>query len=370
MSSEKKDARIFTLNARGNCFFEVTQKYYNLSSVDFRNFLRINFDEFLHALKVSEVNYSDLRNALTPTVDRWDAGFLFDSTLVDSSVYGRKILYNILGLLNKKTTQSLMVGDLISRRLSQDHIQKFILESLITDREIKFPHSTGIFCVYLNNMTINDLQRINDGLKNYDPYLGYVPCRFESRIKTFLSSTLINTFVKKDNVLILAHEDDRPNEENINISIFPFEEFGYSIKSIQNAYFTNYLSYKIERSIFEGFESDTEFSLNAISDEIIPFSECNLLIDDSKFTYIRTHKTGKLETAGVIGLNKKQFIQLLKAKLRHNYIYDLKYLSEHDTSTFNIIIEVDKENSKYPTKLNVVMEYKPQKKILRLITIY
>ncbi|PKM31094.1 MAG: hypothetical protein CVV07_02730 [Gammaproteobacteria bacterium HGW-Gammaproteobacteria-11] len=168
----------------------------------------------------------------------------------------------------------------------------------------------------------------------------------------------------------MGHEDDRSNEENINMAGYPFEDYGLEIYSLQSMYFDVLLSYKIERPVFKGFEVDTELSLNAISDQIFPIEGFEIEIEDAKHEYLKSAKCGKLEKAGIEALGKKELSNIIRSKVSNSYIYNLSYLSDHDVSKFNVMLEIPRGDDGYPTRIVVVLEYKPQEKLLRVITMY
>lgn len=58
-----------------------------------------------------------------------------------------------------------------------------------------------------------------------------------------------------------------------------------------------------------------------------------------------------------------------RRKNKQSYIYNLVYLEEHYVMKFNIILEVEREEG-YPTRMTAVLEYLPDKKSLRIITLH
>jgi hypothetical protein len=168
----------------------------------------------------------------------------------------------------------------------------------------------------------------------------------------------------------MGHEDDVPNEENVNILAYPFEDFGYEVFSLQSCYFGVFLGYKIERAVYAGFKVDTEMALNAVSDQVMPLEECTVLLEDAKHAYLRSQKDGKLEKAGIADLHRADLAALIKSKIAASYIYNLVYLEDHDVIKFNLMVEVARCDGGYPTKLTAALEYKPQEKTLRVVTLY
>ncbi len=191
-----------------------------------------------------------------------------------------------------------------------------------------------------------------------------------SRSKTYLSAVLTNTYFQHNETIILGHEDDRPNDEDTNLIGYPFEDFGYRVVSLQSQYADLFLSYKIERPVLPGFEVDTEMSLNAISENVLPINDFSVGLEEAKHNYLKTEKLGKLEKAGIANISRDDLAEMVRANVAASYIYNLTYLPEHRVIKFNVMLEVPRADGGYPTKLLVALEYEPTKKNLRVITLY
>lgn len=225
MFHENKSQPILTLNSRSHVGLEILRDHFKLTTARLRAEIQGMHQSTIQVLAGKGIEYNKLRSALVPTSDRSEAGFIFDSTAVPSSWYGRQIVREVLPLLEPRTTQSVLCGDLLGR--DQLLIFEIIRESMVLARSFVFRHATLLFCVYLNNLADTALQRLHQKLAAFPPYLGYIPATFGSRAKIYLSTTLANAFLKNGNRVIMGHEDDRSNEENVNVLSYPFEEFGY-----------------------------------------------------------------------------------------------------------------------------------------------
>jgi hypothetical protein len=283
-------------------------------------------------------------------------------------VMAGKIMQRILPLLDKRTTQSILVGDLLGD--DQKLIFEILKESLVLKRSFTFKHATLLFCVYINNLSQHSLDRINDGLAAFPAYLGFIPTMFAARAKTYLSTTVANVCIKNETRIIMGHEDDGPNNENTNLSLYPFDAFGYRVFSLQSLYFGLFLSFKVERAVYPGFEGDTKFAMNSISDQVLPLGEFDVVLEDPKHSYLVSQKGGKLRKAGIHDLEKESMAALIRAKIAASYIYNLAFLREHNVVKFNLMIEVARNDGGYPTRLVVSLEYRPEEKVLRVITLH
>ena len=361
---------IFTLNARDNFFLEFFQNYFCLSTEEMYGEIRVLFNETLDALNVSGIQYSALKTALVPSKDRHELALLFNSQNINSYVYGREVFHRILPLLDRRTTQSVLVGDLLADNNEQEFVSELLRQYLVPARHFTFVHSRLIYCVYLNNLTEHSAKNIIEGLKDFPAYIGYIPTTFDSIAKTFLSMTLANLLVKRESVVIMAHENDLPNTENVNTTFYSFEKFGYQVRSIQEQLFNHFLSFKIERAVHPDYMSDTEFALNSLSQYIEPLTDLQIVIEDAKLEYLMREKAGSLRKAGIISLSADGLKNLIRRKLSTNYIYNLRYIQEHNVMTFNIIFEVERPQGGDPTRMLLSLEYKPTDKYLRVVTLY
>jgi len=323
--------------------------------------------ELIDILNSKGIKYENLRAALVPVMDRQEAAFIFDSTAFDSGLYGRETFQHVLPLLEPKTTQSLLVGDLLGE--DQHLIVEILRESMVLSRSFTFKHSTLLYCVYINNLSDAALQRLHQGLASCPAYLGHIPTTFGSRAKTYISLSVGSFVLKSGKTLIVAHEDDRDNAENINITFYPLEDFGYKVASLQGVYFSIFLAFKIERPTFDSFQIDTELALNAISDEVALFDNFTVLLDEAKHGYLINEKLGKLKKAGLEAADRDYIAALIQSLLSANYIYNLAYLEEHDVMKFNLMLEVQRSTG-YPTRMMVALEYLPAKQALRVITLH
>lgn len=358
---------IFTLNSRSHVMLEVMRDHFGITAPRMRQEIQGLHKNLIEILESKSIKYESLRAALVPVMDRQEAAFIFDSTAFDSGLYGRETFMHVLPLLEPKATQSILVGDMIGE--DQHLIVEILRESMVLSRSFTLKHSTLLYCVYINNLSDAALHRLHQGLANCPAYLGHIPTTFGSRAKTYVSLCVGSFVLKSGKTLIVAHEDDRDNSENINITLYPLEEFGYQVASLQGMYFSIFLAFKIERSSLKGFQIDTELALNSISDEATLFDDFAVLLDEAKHGYLINEKLGKLKKAGLDAADREYISTLIQSQLSANYIYNLSYLEEHDVMKFNIMLEVQHPTG-YPTRMTAALEYLPAKKTLRVITLH
>lgn len=323
--------------------------------------------EVVRALAAKNIEYADLRSALVPAMDRHEATLIFDSRLVGSNLYGPEVFNRLLPLLDARTTQSILHGDLTG--VDQRTISKILHESMVLARSFTFKHAMFLYGIYVNNLTEAALTRLHQGFGAFNAYLGFIPTTFLSRAKIYASTCMGNFLLKKGKTLIMAHEDDGPNSEDINITQYDLEQCGYKVASLQSMYFNIFLAYKIERPVFKWDEADIEISLNAISSDVRPLDEFTVLLDEAKHGYLLNEKLGKLQKAGLAKTDRIQIESIIEAKVSQSYIYNLVYLDQHDVMKFNIMLEIYRPDG-YPTRMTAALEYIPERKSLRVLTLY
>lgn len=359
---------IFTLNARGNVYLEVVSAAFEVSQPRMMAEIQAMFRKTVLDLKKSGVDYASLKTALVPSLENNEIALIFNTNAIESSSYGSVVMHKILPLLEPKSTQSILAGDLVASNDAQDFVFGMLQKQLVLTKAFEYEHSNFLYCVYVNNVTNSSIKRIHEGLKPFPEYLGLIPTTYACVAKAYLSTILVNVGVKRGGTIILPHEDDRSNDENLNITSYPFEDHGFKIKSIRAHDFSHFLSYKIERPIWPGFETDTHFSLNAITSLVKPLTDMDIHIEDGKYGYLI--EQGKLIKADLTGLSKLQLMELIRSKVEANYIYNLRYIEEYDTRIFNVVIEVQRTISLGIARMIVALEYKPNENLLRMVTFF
>ncbi len=131
-----------------------------------------------------------------------------------------------------------------------------------------------------------------------------------------------------------------------------------------------FLHYKIERGVYPGFESDTIFSLNAISNTVVPLDECEVEVEEAKLKYLQERKEGSMKRTGLLSITKEDLQAKIRERLASNYIFNMVFMAEHNTMKFNTVLNLIPQDTAKLIKLTVSLEYKPSEKRVRLITMF
>lgn len=360
---------IFTLESRENFYLEVMKENFKLTDKQMYDVIQQAFDHFkenLHSKK--KIEYKDLRNVLTPNINKKEIALIFDSSKIKSAWYGYEVFDKIIPIFNKKTKHSILSGDLI---IEQNFYfwKEVFFEELISEKDTDFLNIRDCFIVYINNLSNTVFTNFHNQLSNYDPYVGFIDTTTQTKLKTIMSFILCKVAIVNNNQIILPYEDE-DWEIDENTQGLPFESYNFSIRSIPCLYYDLFLSYKIEREDLKGYSLDTRIALNSITPIVDDLEKLNIEIDEPKFNYLLNEKRGKLKKAQLEKYSIKDFEKLIKEKIKDNYIYEMSELKEFNLIKFNVIIELELQCSLEKVKCQATLHYKPEENKLKLITFF
>ena len=361
---------LYTLNARDHVMLEVVRDHFQITPARMQREIRGMLTQTEAILARKNIGYDALKSALVPTLGRKEIALVFDSQRIDNSWYGFPIYEALIPLFFKQSNHSILAGDYIGDNDQQDQLYEVFCESIQPVREITWEYSNQFFIIYINNLTDNMVKSFHDGLISFEPYVGFADMTFASRFKFYLSTKLVNDCIKHKKIVLMGHEDDRDNKEDVNMRSYPWERSGYTCRSLQDTYFGVLLSYKIERPVFKGFEVDTEFSLNAVDPNPQPIADFDIRIDSEKLGYLANEKSGTIKRMGLLSGDLSELKAMIAAQISSNYIYNMSFDEEHDVSKFNIILEIHPTDGAAPLRVLAALEYIPHERCLRLITLY
>ena len=328
------------------------------------------FSTLLEILKAKRIDYSSLKNALVPRPGQIEAAFVFDRTEIKSGWYGLEVFERILPALDQDATHSVLCGDLRGDADMQDCLYKAFSREVTLVRSCTWSRSNQFYIVYINNLSKQRLSNICNALSQYGGYVGWINCYAPSFLKKYFSLILCNSFLKAKRIIIQGHGDDVENTEDVNTLGYPFEEYGYTCKSLQSMYNDLFLHYKIERAVYPGWESDTLFSLNSISSTVVPLDECEVEVEEARLRYLHQCKDGSMKRSGLLSLSREELQAKIRERLADNYIFNMTYMTEHETMKFNTVLNFKPEGVEKLVKLTVALKYKPSENRVELITMF
>lgn len=368
MSTDATDQTIFSIEARGNILLPMTRDHLGLDGPQMNAEIWRLFTLTKRILERKGIDYTKLKSGLVPATKKLEVAFLFDTRRIESFSYGHECMGSLLPLLEPEATLSVLVGDMIANDTrTAIRILRHIFAELIPCNEFDFDAHPGfIFVIYVTNISETRLKAIHDGLTPYHPYIGFVETTYTTPLKYYFSTILSNLFLKHKKTIIVAHEGDRPNREDINITPYLLEKFGYDVRSLQDPFFGVFLTYKIERPVIPDFVEDTEIALNALSNHVLPLESLRVWMTDEKYNYLITN--GKLARTSLAKLGKDGLEELISSKIQQSYIYQLRVRPSHQVSTFTIMLEGHHDGGKKPFRIEASLHYCPEDQTLRVVT--
>lgn len=361
---------IFTLDGRGNVLLPVLFNTFELGDENCAEIVQGMLAELKRKLLCKGIEYSKLKSALIPAhKGKRELALIFDTNAIDDDWYGNVIFHCLLPSLNKESTFSILAGDIIADKLPPDICREIIFEDLVQFHSTTFYHPTQYYVVYINNLSENQQNRIIEVLRNQNYFVGYVDTTFSGRLKTILAYSLVCVGIKYKNIMILPHEDDRKDEENVNNCGYAFEDYGFSVKSISEMYFTLFLSYKIE-AVFAD-PQDLKYSINAINASIIsrPVFSLPVFISNEKIQYLNEEKAKIVEKLGLQNCSVETLSEIIKEHIKRGYFYNLEYLETYRTPKFNLSLELRAIDGNL-RKVLVALKYSYNNERIELITMY
>lgn len=359
---------IYTLNARDNVILQVYEEISDLKEEKFSKLIESEIDELKKKLIMKRIEYSDLKNALIPVhKDKKEFALIFDTTLISDSFYGYVIFNSLLPLLCKSSTNSILCGDLFPFNLPIEVCREIIFENTVQVNETSFKHPTQYHVIYINNSSVTQMTFIIKELKKLDFFIGYSDMTFSSRFKTLLANTLVPKMIKNKNVIILSHEEDIDDSENINNTSFDFESHGFEYKSINSLYYYLFLSYKIE-SLFAD-QVDLTYGMRAIKSNISNILDLSIRVSNEKLLYLNQKKHEVLFNLGLIDYTNEDLQELIFNSIKKGYFYNLHFLEEYNVPKFNVSLELMTTDGK-KRKALVSLKYSETDNLFEFITMY
>jgi hypothetical protein len=355
---------ILTVEARSNLFLEVMTQRLRLTDPMVFNLIQRLLREMLDILSKKHIHYADLRQALVPSTNRYERGLVFDYTKFASPLYGQDVIHTLLPHLDRRSTHSVLCGDRLHRGIFGEWLAISPGAHGTVNGDSPNLSQQTLYFAYLNNLSDFGARAIDAAFQSHPAYLGSLDLDRASPVKGYLSLCLVRDFIQHRNLIIRAHEDDRDTAEDFNLSLFDFERFGFTVRSLPSIYYGVLLSYKIERLTLPQ-ELDQRFALNALSPAPRLLDDFEVILEAPKLEYLRKEKSGSLMRAGFSSLNAADIAAQIRAKVDSSYIYNLARSTNGHTLKFNVLVE-----SEAGARAQCALEYRPADRTLRVITFF
>lgn len=367
---------IYTFNAQDFVMYPIMRTSLELSDSEVYQTIQQEFLKLEKRLEKKKISYSALKGALTPNqdADKYETCFVFDTAKMNESIYGYAILDAILPLVDKDSTYSVLCGDYINIISdvpdSELKLRAALGERLVRCNKTSYCYSSQYYLIYINRLTENQRWTIVEGLLRNPWFTGYVDVTHECLFKTYISFILSHSFIKCKKRVIVSHPADYPDDENVNMLNWPFEEHGYSVLSINEESFGPFLSYKIDGSV--PHEEDIGFSFNTLFPRFDSLQKLKLAVEDKKWyeylTCIDKKRKGEiLQSIGYGPDDRDKFLQDIYAKICASYIYNLQE-NEYGALMFNVCVDLPTVNGNY-RKTTIALKYHPESGEMFIVTV-
>ena len=359
---------IYILNARDNVKLQIFKQALKLGTKEILELINEDFKVTESVLSKKGILYKDLRNVLTPPhkSNRREIVLCFDSGRIENSWYGNLIMKQILPNINKKRNHAIFQGDFCVTETINSYAFSCLYENISVIRTLLTSCCAQYFLVYINNTTDKEIETLVESMKSFEGFVGYGDMTCANPLKDLISYFLTQCCLQVGNKILLSHEDDRSNNENINLIGYNYEMYGFTYLSIQSYYYVSYLEYKIESRMVD--IADLLFSLNAISDKPESYEKYNIIVEPEKFEYIKSKNQALIKATEIDKMQLKEFVYFLSKKIELGYIYNLE-INEYQVAKFNTMIEcVTNENE--IMRVLVSFAYNTDEKTLRLLNLF
>lgn len=358
---------IYTLNARGNVLLPVTVNMFNLTNSQYAKMVLDFHNEAIIKLANKGIDYNKLKSALIPVhKNRYEIALIFDSQIIDSDWYGNDVFEHVLPSLNKESTCSILCGDIIADYLPCELVYKILMHDMVKIHPTTFIHPTQYYVVYINNLTSLHKETIISSLNAYQAFVGYVDTTFMSIFKSLISRSLMSICIKHKDTMILRHEDDIDDNENINNCGYKFEKYGFKYISVKQMYYDLFLTYKIESILAD--QEDLDYSIKAIAPHYETRTN-SIYVDKNKMEYLNLEKNGLMTKQNLIKCTSEDLASLINERINKTYFYNLEYIEKYSTPKFNVSLELETVEGK-KRKVLVALKYSDNNDSFSLITMY
>ncbi len=373
--SDNKKKIIYTFDTADFLLYPIMKECFELTDNEIYQTIECEFDVLQKQLLMKKIIYSELKGALIPNqdVDKTEICMVIDTLQIENSYSASMIFEQLIPLLDKKSTYSILCGDYIDflreSKDSQYRLYSALFEDLKFYNATKYRYSSQYFLIYFNRLSNMQLQKIVDELSRFEWFTGIVDLRVNTRFKTYISAILTPVCIKNRDKIIASHPADYSDNENINMKGFPFEKYGYKFLSINENSFDAFLSYKIQ-SILPN-KTDVSFSLNALFPKFESMEQVDLeILDEKWYKYLTNQDTGKgqlLEVLGYGSESKEEFKREILKQVCANYIYNLQR-NEYGDLMFNVCAEMPTIRGSL-RRTTIALKYLPQQGKMSVITV-
>lgn len=314
---------IHSLNSYTNVFLTSTSAAAKLDSEEVGNLIHELYREVLRELAKGDVNYADLRWALTPRSTHAEVAFLFDSTSAGSSYYGSEISKAWLPALwhhgPKRTAIS--QGDIIDA--PSGWVWRELDKHLVRANDFPRLATEQYYVVYFTNLSSSQVTAMDSALRESTPaYLGYVDCSTWTPLKSFM---LLPQYAIRTGSALIVPAD----EEGLPHITPPDTGCAFRLVAVEQTIYGVVLDHRIDNGVPEWADDDSAIGLTALGGSQSPLRDLELDLGEARFIYLTSEDRGhgaSVRRAGLGGLSRDQLVAAIHAKIENGLIYNLRFV--------------------------------------------
>ena len=362
---------IYTIDSRDNTMLEVMKQYFKLSDLQMSKEINNMHDILVEQLEKKGISYSALKSVLVPQKKRHEILLVFDTSQIEDEWYGIACHNAVIRLLDKSESHSFLCGDYISKiNTSQENANYLLYRNLsehIDLSKIEFKSSEQLFFIYINNVSDRFIDRLRNGLLNFQGFVGIVDVTLSSVLKIYTSSILTNGFIQYHDLILQpsSEHDDSFNVEDKNELGYDFAANGFKVRCIYTDLFGLFLTYKIERLYFNILDtSDQAMAINSITPVFQRLNTSHIIVTPEKLEYLKQNKGDTMKRIGLSDITPEYLAQKIKENINSNYLFCMEFNDVYQIAKFNIILEINSY------KIQLGLKYDYANNTLSLITMY
>jgi hypothetical protein len=374
-TSSPETFTIHSLNGYTNVWISSTWETLGLDFEEVGKMIRELYREVLEELAGSDVNYADLRWALTPRSTHSEIAFLFDSTSVGSDHYGFEISKAWLPVLwnhgPKRTAIS--HGDIL--RAPSGWVWGELDEHLVCANDFPRLSTEQYYVVYFTNLSSTQVVAMHAALqKATTAYLGYIDCSTWTPLK---SCMLLPQYAIRDGDALIVPAD----EQGYPHITPPESDHQFRLVGVEDTLYGVVLDHRMDNGVPEWADDDGVIALTVLGGGQRPLRDLTLELDERRFGYLTSDDNGhgvSVRRAGLDGLSRGQLVKAIQMKIGSGLIYNVRFVQgtrdgrptpENNALMFTVQVEFPDDTGKV-RRYQVGIKYAPSNHTGEVVTFH
>lgn len=364
---------IHLINSYANVRLSTLGDFFEVTTRQLSQLIRSEHEWLVDILSGLGVEYKSLRGALTPTRQRYEAAFIFESGR-GGGFYGESISRLWLKALRDHgpTKTAISAGDILMIRHEEvlRQLDTYLQGFGATNR----PIPSEYYAVHFSNLSAGQLKNMDESLRAAgDIYLGYVDCTTWNPIKYGM---LLPQFGLRYEDQFILGADEEGYAYNGH---YPLKSYGFSEAKVPGELFETYLTYRFDNGMPDWADADSSIGLSVLGGTAQPASSIKLELKERRFAYLMANHGDSVALLGAAGVDRATLARAIETKLSKGLIYNIRFqegLREGkikdptlDALMFTVQVEFPKEKGGY-LRFQAGMKYSPESHTGEIVTLF